>query len=180
MVSKLKKSEVKKFGKRFLYLFEDLKLKAEEESTFIGLVKEGKKRKKEYEMTSKCFGKISFLSDMSTRGEEIYLMYKDRESIEVAFDALKNELENDKTYLRDDEAVRGYFFVSFLSLYMYYKVLNKLKEKKLSHKISVSDLLFELSKVYEIHFDKKKKFSEIPKKVEDLVEILGMDIFPLM
>lgn len=169
---------VKKLGKWFLYLFEDVKLRAEEESTFIGWIKEGKKRKEEYEKASRRFGKIALLSNMSRGGEEIYLMYKDRESIEVAFDALKNELENDKTYLGDDEAVRGYFFVSFLSLYLYYRVLNKLKEKKLSHKISVSDLLFELSKVYEVHIDKKKKFSEIPKKVENLVETLCMDIFP--
>jgi hypothetical protein len=41
-------------------------------------------------------------------------------------------------------------------MYLYYKVLNELKEKKLSREISVSDLLFELSKVYEVHIDRKK------------------------
>ena len=45
---------------------------------------------------------------------------------------LLNKYENDKTYLGDDDAVRGYFFISFLSLYLYYKILNIIKEKKLT------------------------------------------------
>jgi hypothetical protein len=31
--------------------------------------------------------------------KEIYLLYKEREDVEMAFDAMKNELENDKIYL---------------------------------------------------------------------------------
>ena len=111
-------------------------------------------------------------------GQQVYLMFKQRESIEVAFDAMKNELENDKTYLHDDDAVRGYFFVSFLSLYLYYQILRKLKEKKLVSKISVNEVLLELSKVYEIHLGNRKKFSEVPHKVEKLVAALEVDIFP--
>lgn len=169
---------VKKVGKFFLYLFEDVKLRADEESTFIGWVNEGRKNRGAFKIASKQFGKIALLSNICESGEEIYLMYKDRESIEIAFDALKNELENDKIYLSDDDAIRGYFFIAFLSLYLYYKVLNKLKETNLSQKISVKDLLFELSKIYEVHIDNKKKFSEIPKKVEQLIKSLGVDIFP--
>jgi len=29
-----------------------------------------------------------------------------------------------------------------------------------------------------VHIDNKKKFSEIPKKVEQLIKSLGVDIFP--
>ncbi len=83
-------------GTNFLYLFEDVKLRAEEEE-------------------SRKFGKIAILSNKDKDGRQIYLMWKDRENIEVAFDALKNELENYKTYLDDDDAVWGYFFISFLS-----------------------------------------------------------------
>ena len=92
------------------------------------------------------------------------------------FDALKNELENDKTYLGDDDAVRGYFFISFLSLYLYYKILNIIKEKKLTHKISVNEVLLELSRIYEISFDNKKKLGPIPERVSRLMENLGINI----
>ena len=168
----------KKRGKYFLYLFEDVKLKAEEETTFIHLMAKGKKQKRSYNVESKKFGKIAILSNFDTDGEEIYLMYKNRGDIEVAFDALKNELENDKTYLNDEDAVRGYFFISLISLYLYYRILNLLRKNDLVSKVSVNEVLLELSKVYEIHIGKKKKLSEIPDKVLKLAQSLGLDIFP--
>jgi len=168
----------KKRGKYLLYLFEDVKLKAEEETTFIQLMANGKRKKGSYQMVSKKFGKIAILSNLDMDGEEIYLMYKDRGDIEVAFDALKNELENDKTYLNDDDAIRGYFFISFLSLYLYYRILNLLRKNDLVSKVSVNEVLLEFSKVYEIHIGKKKKLSEIPDKVMKLAKSLGLDIFP--
>jgi len=92
---------------------------------------DGKKSKAAYEKQARKFGRISILSNLNTDGERVYLMYKDRESVEVAFDALKNELENDKTCLNDDDAIRGYFFISFLSLYLHYKILNLLRKNEL-------------------------------------------------
>src|SRR3989344_3791418 len=103
------KWNVKKVGKYYLYLCEDVKLRAEEDTHLLKLMKANKKSKEDYISESKKFGRIALLSDLKMSGEKIYLMWKDRESIEVAFDALKNELENDKTYLADDDAVRGYF-----------------------------------------------------------------------
>jgi len=168
----------KRIGQNFLYLFEDVKLRAEEETTFLHLMNEKKRNIEEYKEEAKKFGKIAILSNRDVGGETIYLMWKDRENIEVAFDALKNELENDKTYLDDDDAVRGYFFISFLSLYLYYKILNLLRKAKLVEKVSVNEVLLELSKVYEIHLGEKRKLSEIPNKVMKLAESLDMDIFP--
>ena len=89
----------KRIGANFLYLFEDVKLRAEEETTFINLMNEKNRTIEDYKEESKKFGKIAILSNRDEDGEKIYLMWKDRENIEVAFDALKNELENYKTYL---------------------------------------------------------------------------------
>jgi len=124
------------------------------------------------------FGRIALLSNLERDGETIYLMWKERENIEVAFDALKNELENDKTYLNDDDALRGYFFISFLSLYLYYKILNRLKTAGINNNTSVNEVLLELSKVYEVHIGEKRKLTEIPEKAEPLAKTLKIDIFP--
>ena len=67
-------------------------------------------------------GKISLISNLGKSPDEIYLIYKEREDIEQCFDAMKNEMENDKTYLRDNDAIRGYFFVSFIALYIHYRI----------------------------------------------------------
>jgi transposase len=169
----------KRTGKGFLYMFEDVKLRAEEETNFIERVREGRKNRSQLERERKKFGKIAILSNLDRNGEEVYKLYKNRQRIEVVFDALKNELENDKTYLSDDDAIRGYFFVSFISLYLYCRILELLRERGYVGKVSVNELLFELSKVYlVIHNDGRVSVSEIPAKVERLDEELKLNLFP--
>lgn len=167
------------FGYNFIYLYEDVKLRAEEETTFIEMIQDKKKRRTDMTKEKKKFGKIAILSNIDSDGENIYLLYKQREDIEVAFDAMKNELENDKTYLSDDDAVRGYFFISFISLYLYFRILDILKQKNLTGKMSVREVLFELSKVYLIYYnDGEKKLSEIPAKAEKIEKMLNLNLFP--
>lgn len=169
----------KKTDKGFLYLFEDVKLRGEEETNFIKLVREGRKKRSQLERERRKFGKIPILSNLDKEGEAVYKLYKCRQRIEVVFDALKNELENDKTYLSDDDAIRGYFFVSFVSLYLYCKILEMLRQRKYVGKVSVNELLFELSKVYLIVYnDGRTSLSEVPRKVEQLDEELELNLFP--
>jgi len=168
----------KKIGNNYLYVYEDVKLRAEEESTFIELMEKKKKKKREYEHTCKKFGKIAILSDINADGEEVYRIYKQREEIECAFDAFKNTLECDKTYLQDDDAVRGFFFISFISLYLYYRILGDLKNAGLLNKISVKEILLEFSKVYMIVGKDKTLISDVPHKVMKLHDALKLNLFP--
>ncbi len=166
-------------GDNLLYLYEDVMLRGEEESTFIEMIEEGKKSRRELARERERFGKIAILSNIDSDGKDIYLLYKQREKVEVAFDAMKNELENDKSYLSDDDAVRGYFFISFISLYLYFRILNILKENNLIGKMSVKEVLFELSKVYLVYYDDgEKSLSEIPHKAEKIEKILNLNLFP--
>jgi len=169
----------KGLGHNFIYIYEDVKLRAEEESTFIEMIQEGKKSRGDMTKEKRRFGKIAILSNIDSDGEEIYLLYKQREDIEVAFDTMKNELENDKTYLSDEDAVRGYFFISFISLYLYFRILEMLKQKNLTGKMSVTEVLFELSKVYLVYYnDGEKKLSEIPARAEKMEKMLNLNLFP--
>jgi len=169
----------KSIGKSYIYLYEDVKLRAEEETTFIEMIENRKRARKDIIKERKKFGKIAILSNLNIPAQQVYLFYKQRESVEVAFDAMKNELENDKAYLSDDDAVRGYFFISFVSLYLYFRILNLLKQKNLIGKISPNELLFELSKVYLIYYsDQEKSLSEIPAKAEKMNNILELNLFP--
>jgi transposase len=126
----------------YLYLFEDMKLRGEEHSNLIEMAVTGMG----VDIDKNMLGKISVLSSMSEDGGKIYRLYKQREEIEQAFDVMKDELENDKSYLSDDYALRGYF-ISFVSLCLYYAALNPLRKNGLVGDISVNELLFELSRV---------------------------------
>ena len=161
-----------------IYMFQDQRLMAEESSTFIRMIAEGKRKQKEFQSEYMKFGKISILSNLKDDPQTIYNLYKQREEIEQAFDAMKNELENDKSYLGDDDSLRGYFFVSFLSLYMYYSIFVLIRAADLTSKLSVKDVLLKFSKVYKIVGEKKESLSEIPSSVEKIDRLLGTNIFP--
>jgi transposase len=159
----------------YLYLFEDVKLRGEEHSNIIEMAVNGA----DVEIDENMLGKIPIMSSVDIDGERVYLLYKQREEIEQAFDVMKDELENDKSYLSDDYALRGYFFISFVSLYLYYAALNTLRRNGLVGNISVNELLFELSRVFMVKYsDGSTGLSEVPKKVERLVQRLGIHILP--
>ncbi|KAA8921842.1 MAG: hypothetical protein F6Q11_07480 [Thermoplasma sp.] len=112
-------------------------------------------------------------------GELLYDIYKSREDVEQSFDAMKNELEEDKTYLQDDESIWGYFFITFLSLYQHYRVLALIRSKDLVGKLSVNEVLLQLSRVYLVKYaDGTTGFLDIPKKVENIINTLGLNILP--
>ena len=161
-----------------IYMYLDKKLMAEESPTFIKLIAEGKRKQNEFQSEYMKFGKISILSNLKDDPQIIYNLYKQREEIEQAFDAMKNELENDKSYLNDDDSLRGYFFVSFLSLYMYYSIFVLIGAADLANKLSVKDVLLKFSKVYKIVRGKKESLREIPSGVEKIDRLLGTNIFP--
>lgn len=91
---------------------------------------------------------------------------------------MKDELENDKSYLRDDDSIRGYFFVSFRSLYLYYSIFLLTRTADLTDKISVKDALLRYSRVYEIIDGKKTITSELSASSAKLDEHLRTSLCP--
>ncbi|MEM0133842.1 MAG: hypothetical protein QXU18_01235 [Thermoplasmatales archaeon] len=56
---------------------------------------------------------------------------------------MKGDLESDKSYLRDNEKVKGFFFLVFLELRIRFMILKVLKDHDLPGKMSVSESIFE-------------------------------------
>ncbi|MHB1492500.1 MAG: hypothetical protein ACYCR7_03640 [Thermoplasmataceae archaeon] len=71
-------------------------------------------------------------------------------------------------------------FVSFISLIAYYRILKLLKNRKINNRISVKDALLQLSKIYLTDVGERTIMAEIPKKVRELAETLGLkpELFP--
>lgn len=83
----------------------------------------------------------------------------------------KNDLEADRSYLRDNHMMFTYMFLNLLSLYLHFQILNMIDGK-----YSVRDVLLILSRIKMYRMEKGKIMSEIPKKVKDLVSDLKMDL----
>ena len=163
-----------------LYMFEDTMLRYEQESSFISRITERKERQSGLMKMREEFGKIPVMSNLDLDPEEIYKMWKTREEVEEAFDIMKNDLEEDKTYLQDDDSVRGNFITILVALYIRYRILNILKDRKVNEKLSVNEVLLELSRVYAITMGARSVLSEITKKASDMEELLDMKLFPKM
>ncbi len=91
--------------------------------------------------------------------------------MEYAFNVYKNDLEADKSYLRDDHMLFTYMFLNLLSPYLHFQILNMIDGK-----YSVRYVLLILSRIKVYRMEKGEIISEIPKKANDLVANLKIDL----
>jgi|GEM_PF-796433 len=158
----------------FLYLFKDPGLGRLVEEHLLGLVFRQKLSMEEYEFEGKLAGVFGILSDLDVEPKVVFEQYKAREEIEQVFDYMKNDLEADHTCLGNDEAVRGFFVVVFLAMRLYFKILQRLREKGLVGMVSVREVLFELSKMRMIvETNGKEHLCVLSKKAEQILEVFS-------
>ena len=147
-------------------------MRAEEESSILKDVASSEKDMEYFEDRKNRLGVFAIISDLDRNPSEIYGQYKSREEVEQAFDTMKGDMESDKTYLRDSEKVKGFFFIVFLALRIRFKILKVLKDHNLLGKMSVNEIIFELSKMERIvEKSGAEYFAAVPKKVEKIVDL---------
>ncbi|MCW3130856.1 MAG: transposase [Methanophagales archaeon] len=164
-----------------LFAFEDLLLKGEKEQALLRKVEANKLTMAMFEQKHRLAGTgtICLVSDMDKDGIDMFDLYKDRDDVELASDTIKNRLGSDKTYLISDEAVRGYFLATFLAMWIYFNILKSLREKGLTNKISVEEVLFELSKVTKIVEESGREyFAKIPKRARRMCSLFP-EVLPM-
>ncbi len=165
-------------GQKTLYLFEDTKMREEEERTIYKLADNRKKSKVEFAEAIGKAGRILLVSNKNTGEKKIFESWKQREGVEQNFDTFKTTLQSDIMYLQDDESVFGYIFVAFLSLYGYCTLQNMLRAANILNKVSPLDLLEEFSSVYAIGDGERVIITEAPKKVREYDDLLKTNLFP--
>lgn len=160
----------------YIYLFEDILLRATEENEFYNLKAKGASPTFHREWA----GKIALISNAKLSPREAFQLYKSRDDIERAFHVFKNLLQADTPYLRDENSLRGYVLATFIALFLYYLLLKRLAVAGINGKVSVKDALLELSKVYAVEIGDRVTVSEIPKKARTLAGALGLklELFP--
>jgi len=179
-----------KFEKRYIWYcsyeksgekivtFLDERLKIEEEYDYLKRIDDKKKgytldgfRQKQH-----VFGTLTMVYE--TNGDErgIYYAYKSRANIEVMFDAGKNILEMDCTYMQNEHSLEGWMFVHHIALQLYYILYRKLVETDLITKYSVTDLLLFLSLIRKVKINNNWFPAEITKPTQNLLDKLNAHI----
>lgn len=163
-----------------LYTFLDDHLRLEEERTFLNRIE----TQKEEELTIEDFhervhmlGTFSIITNLQEKApQDIYKLYKARMEVETAFDAFKNILEADRSYMHNDQSFEGWMFINYLALLAYWRMLKILVEKELLAKISISDLMMHLSYVRKVRINGGWYLAEITDKTKRLLAKLDCHI----
>lgn len=167
--------EYEKDGRR-LVQYLDKEIAAREEASFLRDVEEKRAKKEDYQQKKRTFGTLTIVTDTGLSPKELYELYKQRKEIEDAFDALKNTLEADKSWMQSRESLQGYYFILFIALHLYSQALLHLHTKKLLDRYSVHDVLWWLTKAYVTVIDGKEVVGEVLKSTRDLVADLEIPI----
>ena len=96
--------------------------------------------------------------------------------IETAFDAFKNTLQADRTYMQNDQSLEGWMFINYLALLSYWRILKLLVSKELLSKVSIKDLLTHLSYIKKIRINGEWHQTELTDKTKKLFTKLGYAI----
>ncbi len=164
---------------KMLYTFLDDRLKLEEEQCYLNRIGTHKEDYsiKEFHKQAHVFGTFSIISNLiDKKPEEIYALYKSRMEVEQAFDAFKNTLEADRTYMQNDRAMEGWMFMNYIALLAYWRILKLLMQKELLSKFSIKDFLMHLSYIKKIKIDGQWHLAEITEKTKRLLHKLDYAI----
>jgi transposase len=152
-------------------------MKKEEEYTLYKQHDENKITTNTFNKSLEKAGKILLVSNVDLAPEEVFLMYKKRDTVEKHYDTYKSILKADKLYLQDNESFFGHLFISFLSLYDYVKIQNYIRKADLTSKYSPRDLIEQFRKVYVIDLDGQMILTEVPKKIGEIEKKLNLELF---
>jgi hypothetical protein len=164
-----------------LYVFVDDFLKVEEQRDYLMRIEKypDKYTIAEYHQKQPQFGTIALLTNGKTTAQETYENYKSRNEIEVLFDAYKNMLHTDRTYMQSDIAMEAWMFINFIAIQWYYITFNLLKKHKLTKTYSPQDLMMRLAEIKKLKINDQWHLSEATKSTVDLLKKLKIpNLFP--
>jgi transposase len=170
-----------KCGKRrhrnmFLYLFQDVQLKMEEEMTLYRMLDENRLAAKSVMDRSHIAGCIMLASDKDVAEEEIYRLHRRRDAVDRLFAEYRKTMGHDREFLVDRETMDGHMFVAFLSIWAYTRIEAMLSAGSMSG-VTPLEALDELSRTYWIQYEGGGQLADVPRIAKDLGKSLGFDVF---
>jgi Transposase DDE domain len=104
--------------------------------------------------------------------EEIFTFFKSRNEVENTFDAYKNILDSDKTYMQSQTSMEAWTFINFLALIMYFRIYRTLAETKKLKNDSPKDILLFLAHIKKLKINQEWMTAEISQKSQKIIDLL--------
>ena len=162
-----------------VHMYLDEFLKTDEEKDYLQRTEKTPDRytiEKYHEKYPK-FGTIALLSNIQdAKPQEVFINYKCRNEIEVLFDAYKNMLHTDRTYMQNETSIEAWMFINFIALQWYYLILNLLKKHNLTKQYSPLDFGTFLTEIKKIKCQDSWLNAEYIDRTKNLLIQLGIPI----
>jgi len=164
------------WGKLHVYI--DDFLKVEEQRDYLMRIEKypDSYTLEEYHQKQSQFGTIALLSNGKTSAQDTYENYKSRNEIEILFDAYKNILHADRTYMQNNIAIEAWMFINFIAIQWYYITFNLLKKYKLTKIYSPMDLMMKLTEIRKIKINDEWYLTETTRATNNLLTKLKIPI----
>ncbi len=120
-------------------------------------------------------GKQIILSHGDLDWKDCLMVYRERDCIEKMFRMLKQDLQVLPMNVRKESTMRGFIFVTFISLILRMKLLKQMKDTDLLEEYTLDGLLLELVKIKKIRLANGEVITtEVSKKQRTILEALGL------
>lgn len=162
------------WGKVFVFIDDFLKTNEERDFLLRADKNEEEGTLEKFHEKDHQFGTLALLTNQpEAQAKDIYETYKSRNDVEVMFDAFKNVINADRTYMQNDIALETWMFINFLASQIYYIIYNNLKSTKLLDKFSPLEFAEILSEIRKIKINEQWYLAEVPKKSISIINKLG-------
>lgn len=166
-----------------IYIFSDDVMKTQEKKDFLLRIQnktecrqDEKYSLEKYYQKLPAFGTITLLTNGGANAQDAYQSYKSRNEIEILFDAYKNMLHADRTYMQNDIALEAWLFINFIAIQWYYIAYNLLKKHNLNKTFSPQDLMDRLVEIKKIKINNQWHNSEATAETTKLLKKLQIPI----
>jgi transposase len=107
--------------------------------------------------------------------KECLMVYRERDCIEKTFRMLKHDLQVLPMNVKKEATMRGFIFVTFISLILRMKLLKQMKDTDLLEEYTLDGLLLELAKIKKIRLANGEVITiEVSKKQRTILQALGL------
>lgn len=156
-----------------IWLFQDEELKNMEQKDYLQRVENQRESYSMEKFYAKHheFGTIAVICNVSALpAQKIFEYLKSRVEIEIMFDAYKNILAADRTYMHGNIEMETWTFINHLALLFYYRIYQTLLEKDLLKKFAPKDFLLYLSHIKKVKIQNEWKNAEFPNKTKTFIK----------
>ena len=125
----------------------------------------------------KQMGYLVVLSTRTMKQQEIILLYRNKDCVEKCFDTMKNELSTNRLRVHSRESMEGRLFISFLGLILSSWIHKTMREKDLSKKYTIGEVIYEMKKLKIIELQNRRQIlTETSKTQKELFKKLVNEV----